>query len=79
MAAMATYELIFTILQVFLSSTMGKIQVSYFLPTKPHICQFWYTTVFFRPVKVHQKMRKFATKYQKLAQIGQIIMFSPPA
>ena len=33
----------------------------------PHICPFWYTTVFF--VKVHQRVRKFATKEPILAKI----------
>ena len=28
----------------------------------PHICPYWYTTALFRPVKVHQKVRKSATK-----------------
>ena len=28
----------------------------------PHICPYWYTTTLFRPVKLHQKVRKFATK-----------------
>ena len=28
----------------------------------PHICPFWYTTALSTPVKVHQKVRKFATK-----------------
>ena len=28
----------------------------------PDICQFWDTTTWFSPVKVHQKVRKFATK-----------------
>ena len=28
----------------------------------PQICQFWYTTALFRPVKVHHKVRKFETK-----------------
>ena len=27
-----------------------------------HICKFWYTTTLFRPVEVHQKVRKFAKK-----------------
>ena len=27
------------------------------------ICQFWDTTALFSPVKVHQKVRKFATKF----------------
>ena len=36
----------------------------------PDICQFWYTTALFRPIKAHQKVSKFATKYPKLAKIG---------
>ena len=28
----------------------------------PHIFPYWYTTALFRPIKVHQKVRKFATK-----------------
>ena len=35
------------------------------LMTIPHMCQFWYTTALFRPVKVHQKVCKFATKKRK--------------
>ena len=28
----------------------------------PYICPFWYTTILFRPVKIHQKVREFGTK-----------------
>ena len=34
----------------------------------PYIWQFWYTTTLFRPLKVHQKVHKFATKYAKISQ-----------
>ena len=34
---------------------------------KPHVCQFWNTTLF-RPVKVHQKS---AFTREKISQIGQ--------
>ena len=43
--------------------------ISYILFRIPDICQFWYTTVSFRPVKVHQQVHKLATKYQKKAKI----------
>ena len=33
------------------------------------ICQFWGTATLFSLVKVHQKVRKFATKQPKLAKI----------
>ena len=32
----------------------------------PGSCQFWYTTALFWFVKVHQKVRKFATKLPKM-------------
>ena len=35
----------------------------------PNICQFWYTTPKFRPVKSTEKMREVATKKLKLAMI----------
>ena len=36
------------------------------VPPIPDICQFWYTTSLFRPETVHQKLRKFATKFRVL-------------
>ena len=32
----------------------------------PDICKFWYTTTLYWSVKVHQKVREFATKQRKL-------------
>ena len=41
----------------------------FFFPSRiPLICPYWYTTALFRPVKVHQKVHKFATKQPKLAK-----------
>ena len=49
----------------------------------PDICQFWYTTALFRPVKVQRKVRKFSTIWLKLANIDLDFAFSmlksPPA
>ena len=42
----------------------------------PHICPYWFTIALFRTVKVHQKMRKFATKKNKIGQKGQNFAFS---
>ena len=39
----------------------------------PHICPYWYTTASFRPVKVHQKKRKFVTKWPKLVKKTKIL------
>ena len=37
----------------------------------PYICQFWYASILFWPVKVHIKVRKFAAKQPKFAKMGQ--------
>ena len=37
----------------------------------PDICQFRDTTALFSPVKVRQKLRESATKWPKLAKVGQ--------
>ena len=34
-----------------------------------HLCPYWYTTVLFRSVNVHQKVRKFVTKQPKLGSL----------
>ena len=43
------------------------------VPFIPHICQYWYTTALFRPVKVHQKC---VNKIAKIGQKGQNFAFS---
>ena len=45
----------------------------------PHICQFWYTAALFRPVKVHQKVRKFAkVKVAKIGLCSEYTIFIKP-
>ena len=45
------------------------------MAARPDICQFLGTIALFSPVKVHQKVRKFA---MKLAKMGQtFVLFVP--
>ena len=45
------------------ASTAYTIALQYYSTTyTAHICPYWYTTTLFKPIKLHQKVRKFASK-----------------
>ena len=52
-------QMAFDTIRLTKTKTVLKTQIG----TSIHdICQFWYSTALFSPVKVHQEVRKFATK-----------------